>query len=51
MAGSDLGLVSRIVFKGIVNWVPLPRLGPTVDRDGVTAYVDSHIINKDCKLL
>ena len=31
----DLGLVSRLVFEGFVNWVPLPRLGPAVDRDGV----------------
>ena len=35
-AGSDLGLVSRWV-EGFVNWVPLPRLGPAVDCDGVTA--------------
>ena len=25
-------------FEGFVIWVPLPRLGPPVDRDGVTAY-------------
>ena len=28
-------------FEGFVNWVPLPRLGPAVDHDGVTAKVDS----------
>ena len=50
----DLGLVSRLVFEGFVNWVPLPRLGPAVDRDGVTAYeqitlyeVQSHRIQSE----
>ena len=29
--------VSRVGFEGFVNWVPLPRVGPAVDHDGVTA--------------
>ena len=28
---------SRVGFEGFVNWVLLPRLGPSGDPDGVTA--------------
>ena len=26
-------------FEGFVNWVPLPKLEPAVDSDGVTAFI------------